>query len=157
MRRVCRLPCATRTLLQEQHPLSPALALLALVCSGQNACPGPNRVRYTWANVTSLCEIDSPAPMGASFCTEGNGTAGSKGGPSGDAYSCGPWTDLSVAAADHKAHIAFFTDAFPEFVTHKNPVTIVGESCKLLTRLPPSRDLPCCPALGHCPDAQALA
>lgn len=90
--------------------------------------PTPLRNPYTWANLTTLCEIDSPAPMGASFCTEGNGTAGSTGGPSGDAYSCGPWTDLSVAAADHQAHIAFFAKAFPEFVRNKNPVTIVGES-----------------------------
>ena len=90
--------------------------------------PSPKFNPYTWANVTSLCEIDSPAPMGASFCTEGNGTAGSRGGPSGDAYSCGPWTDLSVAAADHQAHIAFFRDAFPEFVAGKNPVSIIGES-----------------------------
>ena len=90
--------------------------------------PTPLRNLYTWANITTLCEIDSPAPMGASFCTEGNGTAGSTGGPSGDAYSCGPWTDLSVAAADHQAHIAFFTKAFPEFVQKKNPVYIIGES-----------------------------
>merc|ERR1719272_2182454 len=55
--------------------------------------PTPKRNPWTWANVTSLCEIDSPAPVGNSFCSEGNGTAGSHGGPSGDAYSCGPWTD----------------------------------------------------------------
>ena len=90
--------------------------------------PSPKRNPWTWANVTSLCEFDSPAPMGASYCTEGNGTAGSTGGPSGDAYSCGAWTDLSVAPANHAAHRAFFRDAFPEFVAGKNPVTIVGES-----------------------------
>ena len=90
--------------------------------------PTPIRNPWTWANVSSLCEIDSPAPVGASFCTEGNGTAGSVGGPGGDAYSCGPWTDLSVAKANHNAHKAFFKDAFPEFVANKNPVTIVGES-----------------------------
>ena len=43
------------------------------------------------------------APMGASYCTEGNGTAGSEGGPGGDAYSCGAWTDQRTAAANHQA------------------------------------------------------
>jgi cathepsin A (carboxypeptidase C) len=90
--------------------------------------PTPVFNPWTWANATSLCEIDSPAPMGASFCTEGNGTAGSVGGPSGDAYSCGPWTDHTTAAANHLAHISFFKDAFPEFETNQQPVSIIGES-----------------------------
>lgn len=90
--------------------------------------PTPIFNPWTWANATSLCEIDSPAPMGASYCTEGNGTAGSTGGPSGDAYSCGPWSDLSTAAANHQAHIAFFNEAFPEFETSQQPVSLVGES-----------------------------
>jgi serine carboxypeptidase-like clade 1 len=59
--------------------------------------PTPVYNPWTWANASSLCEIDSPAPMGASYCTEGNGTAGSEGGPGGDAYSCGPWTDQVTA------------------------------------------------------------
>ena len=90
--------------------------------------PTPLINAWTWANVTSLCEIDSPAPMGASYCTEGNGTAGSKGGPGGDPYSCGPWTDKTTAAANHKAHIAFFNKAFPEFEASQQPVSLVGES-----------------------------
>jgi len=90
--------------------------------------PTPKPNRWSWTNVTSVCEIDSPAPVGASFCTEGNGTAGSKGGPGGNAYDCGAWTDLSVAAANHIVHISFFKDAFPEFVKGNNSVTIVGES-----------------------------
>lgn len=83
---------------------------------------------WTWANVTSLCEIDSPAPMGASFCTEGNGTTSSQGGPGGDPYSCGPWTDKTTAAANHEAHVSFFKDAFPEFEKSQQPVYLVGES-----------------------------
>jgi cathepsin A (carboxypeptidase C) len=90
--------------------------------------PTPIFNPWTWANATSLCEIDSPAPMGASYCTEGNGTAGSTGGPGGDAYSCGPWSDKSTAAANHKAHISFFQDAFPEFEASQQPVSFVGES-----------------------------
>ena len=119
---------STYGLFQEFGPFLLSDASYATDAFRTTGLPTPLRNPYTWANVTSLCEIDSPAPMGASFCTEGNGTAGSKGGPGGDAYSCGPWTDLSVAAADHQAHIAFFTLAFPEFARNQNPVTIIGES-----------------------------
>ena len=90
--------------------------------------PTPLFNAWTWANVTSLCEIDSPAPMGASYCTMGNGSATSHGGPSGDPYTCGPWTDKSTAKANHRAHAAFFRDAFPEFEASQQPVTLVGES-----------------------------
>ena len=91
--------------------------------------PTPIANAWTWANETSLCEIDSPAPMGASYCTEGNGSATSHGGPSGDPYTCGPWSDSSTAAANHAAHIAFFNEAFPEFEASQQPVSLVGESC----------------------------
>ncbi len=90
--------------------------------------PTPLYNPWTWANLTSLCEIDSPAPMGASYCTEGNGSATSHGGPSGDPYTCGPWSDLSTAAANHKAHQAFFMDAFPEFESSQQPISLIGES-----------------------------
>ena len=90
--------------------------------------PTPIYNPWTWANVSSLFEIDSPAPMGASYCTEGNGTAGIKGGPGGDPYSCGAWTDQRTAAANHQAHIALFNDAFPEFEASQQPVSLAGES-----------------------------
>jgi len=90
--------------------------------------PTPQYNRWTWANVTSLCEIDSPAPMGASYCSEGNGSDTSHGGPSGDPYTRGPWSDITTAAANHRAHAAFFRDAFPEFEASQQPVSIVGES-----------------------------
>jgi len=60
--------------------------------------------------------------------TEGNGSTGSVGGPGGDAYSCGPWSDKTTADANHQAHIAFFNDAFPEFETSQQPVYLIGES-----------------------------
>ena len=91
--------------------------------------PTPVYNPWTWANHASICEIDSPAPMGASFCTEGNGTStNSSGGPSGDPYSCGPWTDHSVAVANHRAYQSLFQKAFPEFEFSQQPVSIVGES-----------------------------
>ena len=68
------------------------------------------------------------APMGASYCTEGNGSATSHGGPSGDPYTCGPWSDTSTAAANHRAHATFFRDAFPEFEASQQPVSLTGES-----------------------------
>ena len=68
-----------------------------------------------------------PYSYACSFCTEGNGTAGSTGGPGGDPYTCGPWRDSTTAAANHQAHIAFFNEAFPEFEAGQNPVSIVGE------------------------------
>jgi serine carboxypeptidase-like clade 1 len=66
--------------------------------------------------------------MGASYCTEGNGSASSHGGPAGDAYTCGPWSDKSTAKANHHAHLSFFRDAFPEFEASQQPVSLVGES-----------------------------
>ena len=95
---------------------------------GKTKIPTPLYNPWTWANVTSLCEIDSPAPMGASYCTEGNGSSTSHGGPSGDPYTCGPWTDISTAKANHMAHKAFFRTAFPEFEASQQPVSLVGES-----------------------------
>jgi serine carboxypeptidase-like clade 1 len=94
----------------------------------KSGIPTPLFNAWTWANVTSLCEIDSPAPMGASYCTMGNGSKTSHGGPSGDPYTCGPWTDKTTAAANHLAHISFFNDAFPEFEKSQQPVSLVGES-----------------------------
>ena len=90
--------------------------------------PTPIANPWSWSNLTSVCEIDSPPPVGASYCTEGNGSATSTGGPSGDAYTCGPWSDATTAAANHRAHQALFTQAFPEFEASQQPVFLTGES-----------------------------
>lgn len=74
----------------------------------------PNR----WSKTHTLVAIDSPPPMGLSFCSEY--------GPTGGPTSCGPWTDKSVFHANHLAHKAFFTDIFPGL--KKNPVFFAGES-----------------------------
>ena len=119
---------STFGLFQEFGPFlltSDSLTTAAYRASG---VPTPMPNPWTWANATSLCEIDSPAPMGASYCTEGNGSTTSHGGPSGDPYSCGPWTDTTTAAANHRAHVAFFNKAFPEFERSQQPVSLVGES-----------------------------
>jgi len=38
------------------------------------------------------------------------------------------WTDQVTAAANHRAHIALFNDAFPEFESSQQPVSLAGES-----------------------------
>ena len=80
--------------------------------------PSPKLNPYRWSLKHTIIAIDSPPPMGLSFCANA--------GPSGNATSCGPWRDSTVFAANHRAHKAFFTTAFPELKT--NPVYFVGES-----------------------------
>lgn len=119
---------STFGLFQEFGPFLLTVDSLNTADYKKTGVPTPIFNPWTWANATSLCEIDSPAPMGASYCTEGNGSAASRGGPGGDPYSCGPWTDRTTAAANHRAHIAFFQTAFPEYEASQQPVSLVGES-----------------------------
>lgn len=91
--------------------------------------PTPQYNPKSWgANLTSLCAIDSPPPIGFSFCTDGNGSADSQGGPGGDGWSCGTWNDTSFANAYHASLVDFFQRAFPEFIQNKNRVSVFGES-----------------------------
>jgi serine carboxypeptidase-like clade I len=80
--------------------------------------PTPQFNPYRWTKTHTVVAIDSPPPMGLSFCSEA--------GPQGNATSCGPWTDKSVFAANHEAHRYFFDEAFPELKS--NPVYLTGES-----------------------------
>eukprot|EP00854_Cymbomonas_tetramitiformis_P004423 gene4423-5432_t len=73
---------------------------------------------WAWTLTHTVCAIDSPPPMGLSFCSEA--------GPGGSPTSCGPWTDLTVFAANHAAHTTFFNSVFPEL--KPNPTYIIGES-----------------------------
>ena len=84
----------------------------------QTGVPTPVPHDFAWnTNATLIC-IDSPPPIGFSFCTEF--------GPSGNGTSCGPWTDKSVFAANHKAHVTLFNEIIPEY--KKNPFFMFGES-----------------------------
>jgi len=78
--------------------------------------PVPNA--FAWTKTHTMVAIDSPPPMGLSFCSEE--------GPAGSPTSCGPWTDKSVFAANHQAHRTFFNKVFPEL--KKNPFFFTGES-----------------------------
>eukprot|EP00746_Dinoflagellata_sp_MGD_P013664 gnl/MRDRNA2_/MRDRNA2_129623_c0_seq1.p1 gnl/MRDRNA2_/MRDRNA2_129623_c0~~gnl/MRDRNA2_/MRDRNA2_129623_c0_seq1.p1 ORF type:complete len:616 (-),score=110.34 gnl/MRDRNA2_/MRDRNA2_129623_c0_seq1:62-1909(-) len=80
--------------------------------------PTPQSNYWAWTRTHTICAIDSPPPIGFSYCSEE--------GPAGAATSCGPWTDLTVFAANHRAHKEFFENIFPEFKS--NPVYFVGES-----------------------------
>ncbi|CAE8706644.1 unnamed protein product [Polarella glacialis] len=80
--------------------------------------PTPQRNLWAWTEENTVCALDSPPPMGLSFCSEE--------GPGGSPTSCGPWTDTSVFAANHKAHVAFYEKVFPEL--KPNPMYFMGES-----------------------------
>jgi len=80
--------------------------------------PTPKLNPERWTKRHTMVAIDSPPPMGLSFCSEE--------GPSGGPLSCGPWTDKSVFAANHEAHRTLFNKVFPEL--KKNPFFFTGES-----------------------------
>ena len=80
--------------------------------------PTPQVHDFAWSKSATLICIDSPPPIGFSFCTEH--------GPSANGTSCGPWTDKSVFAANHKAHVELFNNIIPEL--KPNPFFMMGES-----------------------------
>jgi len=84
----------------------------------ESGIPTPIFNPWRWSATHTLVAIDSPPPMGLSFCSEH--------GPTGGPTSCGPWTDKTVFAANHAAHKAFFTEIFPGL--KENPVFFAGES-----------------------------
>jgi hypothetical protein len=79
--------------------------------------PTPRPNRFAWTDRHSVCAIDSPPPVGFSFCSEG--------GVAGDAASCGPWSDASVVEANHRAHRNLI-HALPEL--RGNRLFFAGES-----------------------------
>jgi hypothetical protein len=80
--------------------------------------PTPVYNAFRWTQTHTIVAIDSPPPIGLSFC--------SAAGPGGAATSCGPWKDTDVFKANHEAHRTFFVDIFPEL--KGNPVYFTGES-----------------------------
>jgi len=75
------------------------------------------RNEYSWSKFANLLIINSPAPVGFSFCDPA--------GPSGDGFSCGTWNDTRTAE-----HNLVFTKnwfkLFPEYRSNKFYLT--GES-----------------------------
>ena len=80
--------------------------------------PTPQFNAWSWTRQHTVIAIDSPPPMGLSYCTPA--------GPSGGPTSCGPWTDKTTFAANHEAHKTLFNEVFPEL--KKNPIIFTGES-----------------------------
>jgi carboxypeptidase C (cathepsin A) len=78
--------------------------------------PSPKYNPFTWAKHATLIALDSPPPIGFSYCTEQ--------GPAAGGTSCGPWTDDTVFKANHEAHKTLFNKIFPEL--KPNPFFFAG-------------------------------
>jgi len=77
--------------------------------------PVPFYNKYTWAKVSNIVFLESPAGVGFSYC-EGN---------QGPINSCPDWNDTSVAMDNH-AIIQQFFKGYPEYMD--SPFYIFGES-----------------------------
>jgi cathepsin A (carboxypeptidase C) len=84
----------------------------------KSGIPTLQRNKFAWTNVATVIAIDSPPPIGFSYCSEK--------GPSANGTSCGPWRDTSVFEANHKAHKSLFEDIFPNL--KGNDLYFAGES-----------------------------
>ena len=103
---------------QELGPLYVNEDSLATKEYNETGIPTPIRNPFAWTKRINVFAVDSPAPVGFSYCSEA--------GPSGDGRSCGAWNDTSVFAANRNVLVNLFTDIFPEL--KKNPLFIAGES-----------------------------
>jgi hypothetical protein len=72
----------------------------------KSGIPTLQRNNFSWTKAATVIAIDSPPPIGFSYC--------SQFGPSANGTSCGPWRDTTVFEANHLAHKVLFTDIFPE-------------------------------------------
>eukprot|EP01065_Artemidia_motanka_P037852 TRINITY_DN46758_c0_g1_i1.p2 TRINITY_DN46758_c0_g1~~TRINITY_DN46758_c0_g1_i1.p2 ORF type:complete len:493 (+),score=153.40 TRINITY_DN46758_c0_g1_i1:76-1554(+) len=86
---------------------------------GFNATGVPTLFRneYAWTRVANVLIINSPPPVGYSFCNPA--------GPSGDPKSCGDWDDERTAV-HNAAYLESWAAAFPEY--QKNDWYLSGES-----------------------------
>jgi len=74
--------------------------------------------QYAWSTVANVLIINTPAPVGFSYCTPA--------GPSGNENSCGSWNDTK-AAVHNAIFLENWAEAWPEFLTgHK--WFLIGES-----------------------------
>jgi len=80
--------------------------------------PTLQRNEFAWTKAATVIAIDSPPPIGFSYCTAEGQTA--------NGTSCGPWRDTTVFSANHAAHKTLFTDLFPDLAG--NDIFFAGES-----------------------------
>ena len=102
----------------ELGPLFVDLRSVATADYNKTGVPTPFYNDATWTKRFNVIAVDSPPPVGFSYCTEE--------GPSGKGTSCGPWNDTAVFKANSKAVTAIMTKAFPEWL--KNELYVTGES-----------------------------
>jgi serine carboxypeptidase-like clade 1 len=95
------------------------LADTALKDHDYNISGIPQFVRnpFTWAKFASLLVVDSPPPVGFSYCTQL--------GPSGNGTSCGPWNDTLTAQVNANFIVEWF-GVFSNYLS--NEFFITGES-----------------------------
>lgn len=72
---------------------------------------------YSWSKEASILILNSPPPVGFSYCDPA--------GPSGPGTSCGSWNDTRTAVHNYEFLVNWFK-AFPEF--RNNDLYITGES-----------------------------
>lgn len=80
----------------------------------------PRMIRnpFSWTRGANLLVVNSPPPVGFSFCEPA--------GPRGDGKSCGPWDDSLVAVANHIFLTGLFAGALSEFAGRD--LFLIGES-----------------------------
>ena len=72
---------------------------------------------YGWTKLANLLIINSPPPVGYSYCDPA--------GPSGKGNSCGSWNDTRTAVHNYEFLLEFYK-AYPEFKA--NELYLAGES-----------------------------
>lgn len=83
----------------------------------KSGIPSLFRNMYSWSKLANLLIINSPPPVGYSYCDPV--------GPSGDGNSCGSWND-ELTAKHNAEYLTSFFQRFPKF--KNNDYYITGES-----------------------------
>jgi len=89
----------------------------SIAADGENQ-PRLIRNEYSWTRLASLLIVNSPPPVGFSYCEPD--------GPSGDGRSCGAWDDSLVARANHAFLTRLFNGALKPYLGRD--LYLVGES-----------------------------
>jgi carboxypeptidase C (cathepsin A) len=71
--------------------------------------PSLFRNEYSWSKLANLLIINSPPPVGYSYCDPA--------GPEGGGYSCGTWNDEKTAR-HNRMYLESFFKRFPKFQGH---------------------------------------
>ena len=75
------------------------------------------RNEHSWSKLANLLIINSPPPIGYSYCDPV--------GPTGDGYSCGTWNDTKTAY-HNRIYLESFFERFPKF--KNSDIYVIGES-----------------------------